>query len=98
MTRSTVRVAAALLVLALVLPILALVAARADAAVPTTRVVAGEQVVIAGATPQRVRRPVVLQRLVRGHWRAADRSSTSGAGRYRFTLRARAVTYRVLAP
>ncbi|GAA4736141.1 hypothetical protein GCM10023350_19970 [Nocardioides endophyticus] len=53
--------------------------------------------VIAGVVPQRVRRPVALQRRVDGHWRQVDRARTSRAGRYAFDLWARAATYRVVA-
>jgi len=105
MTRSTVRVAMALLLIALALPVVSLVAARADSVesiaverpARTVIAVAGERVVIGGAVPQRVRRPVALQRRIGGHWRQVDRARTSRAGRYSFDLRARAATYRVVA-
>lgn len=100
MSRSTVRLAVALLVIALVLPVVSLIATRADSVerpARTVGVIAGERVAMAGAVPQRVRRPVTLQRRVGGQWRQVDRSRTSRAGRYAFDLRARAATYRVVA-
>ncbi len=100
MPRSTVRSTVALLVTALVLSVVSPVATRADSAerpVRTVSAVAGERVVLAGAVPQRVRRPVALQRRVGGHWRQIDRARTSAAGRYAFTVRARAATFRVVA-
>jgi chitinase len=100
MPRSTVRVAVALPAIALLLPILSLVAARAssvDRPVSKMSAIAGERVAIRGAVPQRVRRPVALQRRVGGHWHQVDRARTSRAGRYSFELRARGATYRVVA-
>lgn len=100
MPRSTVRVAVALLVIALILPVVSLVVARAGAAerpARTVSAIAGERVTIGGAVPQQVRRPVTLQRRVGGHWKAVDRARTSRAGHYGFALRARAATFRVVA-
>lgn len=59
--------------------------------------VAGETVRIGGATPEEVRRPVVLQRRADGRWRAVGRARTDGDGRYAFDVRAQAMTYRVRA-
>ena len=105
-TRSTRLVVVALLLIALLLPGASLLAQRASAEpAPEQRssaraggVVVGEKVAINGRVPQKVRRPVVLQKRVAKTWRRIDRSQTDRKGRFHFKLRARAGQLRVLAP
>lgn len=98
MLRSLTRLLVVLLPIAIVIPVLGVVSADAAAPTRTVSAIAGEPVAFAGTTPRKVKRPLVVQQLVGKTWRTVQKERTDKAGRYRFELRARAATYRVLAP